>query len=334
MRNITLTAIIALLMPLTASAQDDMYFVPSKQKNEAAKAERRKSHETYYSGISKTDDEYNRRTHYVAEPRLLLENDSTDIIEFQAGPQAYPDTIEAGYDPDDFAFSRSLSRFDDYYYGWYDPWFYSNYYWGTPFWAWRAYDPWYNPWYGPWYDPFYDPWYDPFYRPWAFNRWGYGYYSPWGYRPWGYYPPVIAYYPAVSYNNPRERAYSGDVWAHRGTIRGNGGSHTGGMHSGDTRRLGNGITVAGSRRGGSRSVDVARRNGDVTNRATGRQQFSSRSQESQRNTYYNNDNSYRNSSSSSFGGSRSSSFGGGGGSFGGGGSHGSRGSGGRSTGRR
>lgn len=361
---IVILAVIAL--PFMASAQDDLYFTPSKAQlkaekekraaaraaREAAQLERDSQPAEYYSGINKTDDEYNRRIKttgnniYTVNEKDIHSTDSiaSDIIEFTAEKGVYPsdhnvaDTVYKYIfvnDEDDYRYSRYMSRWDDFFWwhrgfgpwggyyplswyaGWYGPW-----------------GPWYDPWYGPWYDPWFDPWFVPwFYDPW-FHHHYYGWYRPWG----GWYGPVY---------------YIGGGGGHHGNYYASrhGGAPTGtANHAGAIR---NHNFLADNSRGGSSRIsnnDIARRNGDVVShyghaRASGlrfggdRNNRNSYSEQTASSRFSGNRSNYP--SNSSYSGSRSGGFSGGGGGgfsgghsgggghFGGGGGGGARFSGGR-----
>lgn len=196
MKKTIFTTLAAMLLPLTMMAQDDMYFTPTKAEVKAAKEARKKDREAeiarrkayeqargvYYSGLNKTDDEYNRRvSHRDFKPvaindTILASTDSiaSDIIEFPAGNASrmekgvYPTADEARVDTvykyivmddDDYRYSRLLSRYDDFYFRYafhdpfYNPWYYNPWYygprWSYNYYAWNGwYDPWFDPWYG------------------------------------------------------------------------------------------------------------------------------------------------------------------------------------------
>ena len=168
-------------LPATMMAQDDMYFASDK----SAKTTQPKSSpasNTYYSGSSRSIDEYNRRFGGGSNYEVLP-TDTGDVISFEPVEGVYPDSVS------DFQMTRQMQRWDDYVpttaywegyaqgrrdaWGWHSPWYYSAYY------------PWYDAWY---YDPwYYDSWY---YRPWygGYYGWGWGYpYHGW-YGGWAYYP--------------------------------------------------------------------------------------------------------------------------------------------------
>lgn len=188
MKRIILLTALAGLLPLGMMAQDDVYFTPSKDNKTNVQKNQCYSDETptYYSGSNRNVDEYNRRGKLSSYyQKIGADSLGNDIIEFHAGNGQYPDsvtrdTIYPGSqqyyynDDDDFAYSRRMSRFDDYY-GWYDPYFY----------GWAGYGPYWGARWG-WYDPgLYD---DLF---WGYGGW-YGWYDPWYYgygwgRPyWGW----------------------------------------------------------------------------------------------------------------------------------------------------
>lgn len=234
MKKIIAFSLIAALSPLATLAQDDMYFVPTKENVEKSAAHYGMPRETYYSGSNRSVDEYNRRMRSTVEP---LDSTGNDIINFDAMQGEYPDSIAGG----DFECTRQMSRFDDYtpdddaywrgYYagragrwswGWYDPWYYGSYY------GW--YDPWYYGSYYGWYDPWYYGW--GYYRPWH-------YYGGWYGRPW--------------YGG------GGHYVAHRGGAIPNGYGRRGTYSN-----RGNGV----GNRGGSRTYSTSRNNNSWSNRST------------------------------------------------------------------
>lgn len=181
---------ISLLLSMTSTwavAQDDLYFTPTKKDKKEVKEYQPPVREflppARHPGCDRDIDEYNRhgnfRSHYNT-----IDSDSTDndIIDFAAG---VPSDTTAYYDEEDgedYAYSRRMSRFDDYY--WHDPFYwdmwygspywYSNAYWyGSPYWyaryGWEWYDPWY---YGSWYGPY-----------WGWGGWyGFGHHHITAYR--------------------------------------------------------------------------------------------------------------------------------------------------------
>lgn len=164
------------MMSSFISAQDDMYFVPKKNSKDVKPLP-----PVEYSGSARDIDEYNRHGGFNSRYyNIGGDSISGDVISFEPG--AYSDSSfvagrASSYDAgDDYAYSRRMSRFDDFY--WYDPWYYG---WYDPYWYGAPYRHLY---YG-WYDPWYDPWYYGWYRPWAYYGWYYpGYWHGSYYRPY------------------------------------------------------------------------------------------------------------------------------------------------------
>ena len=187
MKKLVLLSVLFGALPISMMAQDDLYFTPKKS-DKTVKSTPKVENDApaYYSGSSRSVDEYNRRGKFGSYfEKIGTDSLGNDIIEFHSSAEDVTDTLavypgtKVEYDvDDDYYYSRRMSRFDDFY--WYDPWFRGPYYsWHSPWWysRWGWYDPWYygygyNGWYG-WYD-----WYDPYYYSW------YGWGSP--YR-WGWY---------------------------------------------------------------------------------------------------------------------------------------------------
>lgn len=180
MKNMTMSLLLLAAMPLPMAAQDDLYFVPTKE-NVAKEAETwGMPKNTYYAGSSRNVDEYNRQVWSKVTP---IDSTGNDIIDFSAVRGVYPDSAYTTVNDNDYKYTKRMSRFegytpaDAYWEGyrdgsWMSPWRYSYSYW---YWD----DPWY--WDSPWYRPvYYHTWYSP---------WHYGYYHPWHYRGWygGYY---------------------------------------------------------------------------------------------------------------------------------------------------
>jgi len=169
MKKWIILSVILGVLPLGMQAQDDdMYFVPTKKNVEKDNARYGLPRDTYYSGSSRSVDDYNRQGSYYEV--ISNSNDSlNDVIDFSAVQGVYPDSVSDfqltrrmerfdGYQPTDEAYLRGY-RDGRYASTWHSPWYYSTYY----------------PWYDPWFD---DPWY--------YSSWRYGWYDPWYYRPWGY----------------------------------------------------------------------------------------------------------------------------------------------------
>lgn len=177
MRNILLAFVFAGIMPVVSFAQDDdMYFVPKKEKGVIVSNDYGMSGSTYYSGSNRSVDEYNRRFFSKVEP---LDSASGDTIYFDGQAGVYPDTV---YNPEnDYTYTRKMSRFDDY--SWTDP-YWAGFYAGRSS-RWWYYGGWYDSWYDPWYNPWYfSSWYDPWYYGWGYH---YGWYYP-HYHYGGWYP--------------------------------------------------------------------------------------------------------------------------------------------------
>lgn len=291
MKKIVLMSVAAMLTSLTLSAQDDLYFVPTKKNVESYGMPEK----TYYSGSHRSVDEYNGMGHNgsYAQP---IDSAGNDIVDFDGAEGVYPDSASDG----DYTYTRRMSRFDDY--AWQDP-YWNGFYDGRAS-SWYMYDPWYSPyWYSSWYGyPYYgyNSWYwnDPWY-------WG-GWYSP-----YYYHRPIYV--------------VGGSIGT--GSSRRNGRSYFGGSRFSTSQA--SSVSGFGSTRrsGGERITMGAQRSGAFSgSRGNSRSTFGGYRNNTSRNTYNNNYNTNNsrpsyNSSSSSFGSSNSSgSFGGsrGGGSFGGG----------------
>lgn len=177
MRKLILLSVVALAMPAVSPAQDDMYFVPTKDKVAKGTPDYGMPRDTYYSGSNRSVDEYNRRGSYV-QP---IDSAGNDIVDFDAVAGVYPDSGAAAQD--DYTYTRRMSRFDDY--AWSDP-YWAGYYAGRSA-GWGWYDPWY---YGSWYYGLYDPWYSGwYYDPWYYGWAGWhGWHGHW----WGH-PVVVSH---------------------------------------------------------------------------------------------------------------------------------------------
>ena len=215
-------------LPLSMMAQDDdMYFVPTKE-NIAKEAKKYGMPEkSYYSGINRSVDEYNRRVQF-GNP---ADSDSigNDIIDFSAVRGVYPDSINTqSAEDEDYKLTRQMSRFDDY-----TP---SEAYWDG-YRAGRWSSPWYNSWYS-WYDPWaYDPlwyWNDPFYYS-SWYSWRYPYYYSW-YSPryYGYYGYYRPWY-GGGYYGGGGRSYSRAGVTHHKSTSTRRGTDLGGYRSSNSR---------------------------------------------------------------------------------------------------
>lgn len=290
-------------LPVAMMAQDDdMYFASSKSKTTSQRSSY-STHDTYYSGSSRSVDEYNRRFRSSYE---VLPTDTGDIISFAPVQGVYPDSVG------DFKVTRQMQRWDDYtpsqaYWEGYNQGQHDSYYWHSP-WYYSSYYPWYDSWY-------YDPWY--------YRSWHYGWYDPWYYDyAWSWHYPYYRHYGwyggwTYSYYRP-VRYYHGGHARSTGSIDRYGRTH--GSFNG----------YRGSTTGGSRGVSVRSNTRNVgtvnTNRNTVRSVSSGSGNFSgsrSSNTYSGNTGGFSGSRSTSSGGfSGGSSFGGsrsGGGGFSGGG---------------
>ena len=99
MKRTILLSIMAGTMALSAIAQDDMYFVPTKK----AIAQE----DTYSSGSNRSVDEYNRNGSYM----VPIDSAGNDVINFTGVQGQYPDSTLAS---SDYKYTRQLSRWDGY----------------------------------------------------------------------------------------------------------------------------------------------------------------------------------------------------------------------------
>lgn len=325
-------------MPLSMMAQDDdMYFVPKKQKTAAKPVSSYtvvETSEPVYVGSSRSVDDYNRRgSDYEVLP-------DSDIISFDGVQGVYPDSVG------DFSITKKMSRWEEYTpsqaywegysdathdsWSWHSPWYYTSYY------------PWYDSWYDPWYYGYYGSWRYGWYDPWYWDYgWGYrGYYSSW-YHPWyyggGWYGGGYAHY-SGRYNRNTIAGGTRDRYGnHHGTAyNGRSATYSGGRSVGSGSRT----TTASSRtyNNGSRTYSSGTRtynSGVRTSSGTrsyssgssssGTRSYSSGSSSSSSRSYSSGSSSSSSSRSYSSGSSSSSrSYGGGGGGGRSGGSGGSR----------
>lgn len=346
MRRHLLLLLVLGIVSLSAYAQDDMYFTPSKQKKQSTTVVERSTVQPMPAGRDISVDEYNRRPLQSSYQKIGTDSLGNDIIEFQAGDGIYPElddttVVDVGKkkynfydDEDDYVYCRRMGMFDGFY-GWYDPFFYPYHGWG-PYWM--------SPWYGyyDWYYGYY-PWYwDPWYMGWYPGYYGYyGYYGYHGWYGWGY-PYYYGWY-GGGYGSGYPSTTANHGLATRSTTA---VSHGRGYSSVPNGRFG-GTAV---RRNGSSTSDVsARRSAYATSHGAigssstpgfgGSRSVSSSSGSGTYSAPARSSSSGSHSGSSgsfSSGGSRSSggSFGGGGSRSGGGSSGGSRGGGGGFGGRR
>ena len=192
MKKLMMSLLLLGALPITTMAQDDdMYFVPSKESKAQDAYQHGMPSRTYYSGSSRSTDEYNRRM-IGAVPSDSVGN---DIIDFSAVRGVYPDSVAPVEQSEDYQLTRRMSRFDDYtptqaYWDgfrdgrWSSPWYYNSSYYNS-WYSWYDYDYWY--WNSPWYYSGYG-WTSPYYYGW-YSPWYYGYSYPWTYGYYGYYGP-------------------------------------------------------------------------------------------------------------------------------------------------
>lgn len=303
-----LTALAAVTMGMMA--QDDLYFNPKEESHAAAVTECPEGHhpdgvrpvDPWRGGCGRDVDEYNRRGQLQSYyQKIGTDSLGNDIIQFQPGDGSYPDVAEidtvypgsAIYGgEDEYAYSRSLSRWDDWY-GPYDIYYASR--WGWPYYYGRYYDPWLADYYWSYGWPYYG-------YGWPYYGYGWGGYYGW-YHPWYY------------------------GWGGPGIYHSRGGI-TGTMNHGTPVHRGNGsFGNFGGRRPvttGTNANRVSRFGGNTgsQNRSFGGQRRNNNFNNNSQTRTYTPARSYTPShSNSSFGGSRGGSFGGGsrgGGSFGGG----------------
>lgn len=212
-----------------AQEEDDMYFIPKKEKKTVITKPVSHTVEVVYDGVddfpvtstvqnssSRDVDEYNRRGRSAASASSSdysgteIQEDDTELVRKSSSTSAtytlsaqslYDLGYEEGYSQGfsdgedlDYVFGLRLARFHGRH-------FYSPWYWGSVSYI---YDPWH---WDPWH---YDPWYRPYYYGgWCSVGWGIGYWgSYWspGWHGWhGYYPPHHHHNPGYwrPYNGPR-----------------------------------------------------------------------------------------------------------------------------------
>ena len=212
MKKLFLFLAFAGVMPLSALGKDEVFFTPAKSVSKNS----RETSPTYYRGSNRSVDEYNRRGRLKSYyQKIGTDSLGNDIVTYQRMSGVSLDSIyidtayvypgSASFD-DDYAYTRRMSRWD----GFYDPWFYGAYRWGSWYNAW--YDPWYYG-YGSWYGA-YDPWYYGYtgwYDPWYY---GYSGWYGWGYPYYGYgwsdpYYYGRRYYAGVSGGTTGWRSWGG-----------------------------------------------------------------------------------------------------------------------------
>jgi len=242
-KNVLLSALL-MVATLAATAQDDMYFVPTKSNVEKSAANYGMPEKTYYSGSNRSVDEYNRMGEWRSSVQPL-DSAGNDIVDFDAVVGVYPDSTAA-----DYRCTRRMSRFDDY--DWRDS-YWDGYYAGRAS-SWYWYDPWYSTyWYDSWYGwdwpyyGYYSSWY--WNDPWYWGGWYGHHYHPvyvgsagrWGNR-------IGRGYTSADFRGARGGSAATNRYGSRssfGGSRSNGGTLRTGSFSG-SRRSSNG-TFSGSR---------------------------------------------------------------------------------------
>ena len=312
--------------PLCANAQDDMYFMPKKDKTAAKADAYYNQRRVYHSGSYRDVDEYNRRG-FSSSYTFIGDTLASDAIDFYGNT---PDSLYVakqkgkyskgkyyGYVADDDCdYYWRARRFDDDFFWAYDPWFYD--------------DPWYRSYYG-YYGPYYSFGWG---RPWRYGYYG-GWYDPWYYSYGGWYDPwyygwnrpywgtTVAYRPA---NRGGITGSSNHGWVGRPGIT---GDRRNGFSNGSRNNV-NPSLYRGSNSTSSRNTDAynrqtTRRNTDFSNYRRDNDNFSrSRNNETFRrsNDSFSQSNHRNNASFGSGSFNRGGSFGGGnhgGGGYSGGG---------------
>ena len=174
---------------MSQSVDDDMYFVPGKQKsskqtvtlNSASSStsvnrtiqstsapvivDDQDANADYHTGNLRDVDDYNRRGQVLTRlvnDTLYIMTDSLQEKSYVLDDPSSESYYDGGYYDDDYYYTSRLHRYHGYRF--YDPFLWDYYY------GW--YDPWYDPWYG---------WYAPHFRLGYYSWFGWG----WG---WHHYP--------------------------------------------------------------------------------------------------------------------------------------------------
>ena len=208
MKGILCIAAIACGLPVVADAQNDIYYIPSKEVKEV------------------TVDEDAPSTHYQEDRTARYYQSNRDVDEYnrrgQSSGVTQDDTIqsetvdEVDSNMDEYAYSKRIMRFhspvvgvivsspyywdicyadpwDTYYDGWavalpswsywtyaYDPWYYNRWWYRTCWdYTWGWYDPWWGSFYWGWGHPAYWGWNRPYYGGWAGHWGGCHFYDGW-----------------------------------------------------------------------------------------------------------------------------------------------------------
>ena len=267
MKKFVLLSVMALALPTALLAQDDVYFTPSKESVREYKDAQKTHRYAYYSGISKSDSEYNRRNALDKVYRKIGQDSlGNDIVQYKSQDGIYRTDTIYQFDryfestEDDFAYSRRLGRFDDFY-GYYSPWYYDYPHYGFRY-SYRSWDPWYWGYYDPWYMGYYDPWYYRYRRGW-YDPWGDGYYG-WGY-PYYYYGYARPY---IRYNYAGGHSGTANHWggAYGGSFGSRGSVYNGQPRNVDSPRSFGNMNARSGQFGNSRNRVVIERNNSSNNR--------------------------------------------------------------------
>ena len=259
MKKFIILSILAVFLPISMMAQDDVYFVPKKVDKTAQTKSVVQPAVVTHSGSSRDVDEYNRRGLQSYYQKIGTDSLGNDIIEFHVG-EGYPsanDTVYAGpvqYKFDDadsdYEYTRRLSRWD----GFYDPWFFSiGYGWHSPWWYHRY--GWYDPWYYSWYDPWYYGWggYYSWYDPWYYGGYYGSYWWPRNYVVDYSGPTGTQRHGRINYNTPVGTRTGNAVTYSHGTFGGRSVGTFGGSRS---------TSAAASRSTGSKNRTIRNANGN------------------------------------------------------------------------
>ena len=189
----------ACFLPVAMSAQDDVYYIPSKEVRQitnsdgsvVASAPKKATKAAHYEATRDVDD-YNRRSTVGSQSMDEYESDSTPLIEStfdeeEEVPYTYTKRIMRFYSPHPGVIVSSpyywdicySDAWDAYYDGWavyvpsyswwsyaYDPWYYNRWAWRTCWdYTWGWHDPWWSFSYWGWSRPIYWGWHRPYYGP-------------------------------------------------------------------------------------------------------------------------------------------------------------------------
>lgn len=279
MKKIVLLSLMLGMVSTGAFAQDDIYFIPTKKDKKEVRQNRPAQTVERYYGSRRDVDEYNRHGKFRSQYDVIGSDSTSNIIGYDYYNPSNSASYYDGDSYDDYAYSRRISRFDDFYWRnpfywdmWYgSPYWYSSVYWyGSPYWygGWGWYDPWYNPWYySGWYRPYYGwgwgGWYAPVYRPTVAYNGGWRYA---GTNNHGYYNGRLSNNDFARRNNLSRRSYNNNSYFRNNNNRNDldnnninrptynqptfGGSRNPSFGGGSTRGFGGGGSFGGSRGGG------------------------------------------------------------------------------------